>query len=186
VPQLRAAFARLHPRYSKSRQMPTRMSACGHPKDVADHFLANSAIAELLAQAAEAAKMPRQKALRRASRKAFMWEEEAALMVAQGRSLTELPAVDTSLDRIIRRWIENPPTVPEPPEIRKSVLGCPNARRRYPRPIRQRRSSTKGCHALFPEPEIWVTLALALEKLLAICPLAIILVANLQPIGVLR
>src|ERR1041385_2220849 len=49
-------------------------------------FLPNSAIAELLAIAAENAKMPLQKALRRASRKAFMWAEEAAVMVQSGRS----------------------------------------------------------------------------------------------------
>jgi hypothetical protein len=39
-------------------------------------FFSNSNIAELLALAAETAKMPLQKALRRASSKAFMWEEE--------------------------------------------------------------------------------------------------------------
>ena len=40
--------------------------------------LTNSAIAELLALAAEHAKQPLQKALRRASRRAFLWPEEAA------------------------------------------------------------------------------------------------------------
>ena len=44
-------------------------------------FIPNSSIAELLAVAAEKAKMPLQKALRRASRKAFLWPEEAALML---------------------------------------------------------------------------------------------------------
>src|SRR5579872_2405549 len=56
-----------------------------HPKDVPEGFLSNPAIAELLAVAAESAKMPLQKARRRASRKAFLWEEEAALLSAQGR-----------------------------------------------------------------------------------------------------
>ncbi|HLY92778.1 MAG TPA: hypothetical protein VKQ89_05940 [Candidatus Angelobacter sp.] len=46
--------------------------------------LTNSEIAELLAVAAESAKMPLQKALRRASRKAFLWPEEAAQVVEQG------------------------------------------------------------------------------------------------------
>jgi histidinol phosphatase-like PHP family hydrolase len=73
---------------------------------VAEDLLSNSDIAELLAVAAETAKMPLQKALRRASRKALMWEEEASTMVAQGRSLQELPAVGTSLERIINRWIQ--------------------------------------------------------------------------------
>ena len=99
-----------------------------HPKDVRQDFLSNSAIAELLAGASETAKMPLQKALRRASRKAFLWEEEASLLVAQGRSLTELPGVGTSLDRIIRRWIENPPIVPRAPDIRQGYLTLPEAR----------------------------------------------------------
>ena len=91
-------------------------------------FLSNSQIAELLAVAAESAKMPLQKALRRASRKAFLWEEEAQTLVEQDRSLTELPAVGPSLDRIIRRWMDNPPEVPSSPEIRKNFLTMPEAR----------------------------------------------------------
>ena len=79
--------------------------------------LSNSAIAELLALAAEDARMPLQKALRRASRKAFMWPEEAALIVADGRSLSELPAVGPTLSRIISNWIDDPPTLPKPPEM---------------------------------------------------------------------
>src|SRR6185437_13208819 len=99
-----------------------------HPKDVPEEFLSNSTLAELLAVAAETAKMPLQKALRRASRKAFLWEEEAALLVLQGRPLTELPGVGPSLDRIIRRWIENPPDEPSTPQIRKGFLTLPEAR----------------------------------------------------------
>jgi histidinol phosphatase-like PHP family hydrolase len=95
---------------------------------VQQDFLSNSAIAELLAVAAETAKMPLQKALRRASRKAFLWDEEAALMVAEGRSLTELAGVGTSLERIIGRWIESPPPVPSQPDIRKGFLTSPEAR----------------------------------------------------------
>ena len=63
--------------------------------------------------------MPLQKALRRASRKAFMWREEAASILQQGRPLTELPAIGPTLDRIIRGWFENPPDVPTPPPIRQ-------------------------------------------------------------------
>jgi hypothetical protein len=99
-----------------------------HPTLVQTDFLSNAAIAELLAVAAETAKMPLQKALRRASRKAFLWEEEAALMVEEGRSLTELPAVGDSLDRIIRRWIEDPPRISSPPPIRTGFLTLPEAR----------------------------------------------------------
>jgi hypothetical protein len=99
-----------------------------HPKQMQEPFLSNSDIAELLALAAETAKMPLQKALRRASRKVFMWEEEAALLVREDRSLTELPGVGPSLDRVIRRWIESRPIVPSPPEIRKGFLTVPEAR----------------------------------------------------------
>jgi histidinol phosphatase-like PHP family hydrolase len=92
-----------------------------------DGFLPNSAIAELLALTAETAKIPLQKALRRASRKAFLWPE-AALMVQQGRSLTELPGVGPHLNRVIINWIENTPTVPTAPDIRREFLTLPTAR----------------------------------------------------------
>lgn len=81
--------------------------------------LTNSDIAELLAVAAESAKQPLQKALRRASRKSFLWPEEAATLIQEGRSLEELPGVGPSLSRIIKRWLENPPEVLQAPEIRK-------------------------------------------------------------------
>ena len=47
--------------------------------------ISNATIAELLAVKAETAKMPLQKALRRASRKAYLWPEEAAHLVEQNR-----------------------------------------------------------------------------------------------------
>lgn len=91
-------------------------------------FLSNSAIAELLAVAAETAKMPLQRALRRASRKAFLWPEEAALMLQQNRSLTELAGIGPHLSRLIENWIQEMPSVPTPPEIRKRFLTLPEAR----------------------------------------------------------
>jgi histidinol phosphatase-like PHP family hydrolase len=94
----------------------------------ADNPLPNSSIAELLALAAETAKVPLQKALRRASRKALMWPEEAAVMVQEDRSLTELPGVGPSLNKIIRRWIDHPPDIPTPPEIRAHFLSVTEAR----------------------------------------------------------
>jgi histidinol phosphatase-like PHP family hydrolase len=125
-----------------SKQRAKRLA---HPKRVAENLLSNSDIAELLAVAAETAKMPLQKALRRASRKALMWEDEASTMVAQGRSLQELPAVGTSLERIINRWIqlksnetngegisgegsELDNAAGNPPEIRKGFLTLTEAR----------------------------------------------------------
>jgi histidinol phosphatase-like PHP family hydrolase len=88
----------------------------------------NAEIAELLALAAETAKMPLQKALRRASRKAFMWPDEASPLVAEGRDLIELPAVGPHLARLITGWIQNPPEVPSPPEIRRGFLTLTEAR----------------------------------------------------------
>lgn len=103
----------------RSAKFRTRIDENGHQ---AIGSISNSAIAELLAVAAESAKMPLQKALRRASRKAFMWPEEASLIIQQGRSLTELPAVGPTLERIICSWVENPPDVPAPPPIRQHFL----------------------------------------------------------------
>jgi DNA polymerase (family 10) len=91
-------------------------------------FLRNSEIAELLGVAAETAKMPLQKALRRASRKAVLWPEEAALMFAEKRPLIELAGVGPHLNRIISAWIEKPPLVPPVPEIRSGFLTLPEAR----------------------------------------------------------
>ena len=85
-------------------------------------MLTNAEIAELLAVEAETARMPAQKALRRASRRALLWPEEAALLVQQGRSLTELAGVGPYLQSIIKRWMEKPPAVPEPPPIRRDFL----------------------------------------------------------------
>jgi histidinol phosphatase-like PHP family hydrolase len=90
--------------------------------------LTNASIAELLAAAAESAKMPLQKALRRASRKALMWPEEAATLAEKDRSLTELPAIGPSLNRIIRAWFEDPPEVPAPPAIRENFITETEAR----------------------------------------------------------
>ena len=91
-------------------------------------LLTNSDIAELLAIAADSAKQPLQKALRRASRKAFLWPEEAAQIIHEGRSLEELAGVGPSLNRIISRWIQDPPDVPKTPEIRAGFLTAVRAR----------------------------------------------------------
>jgi len=91
--------------------------------------LSNTSIAELLAVASKSAPYPiLQKALRRASRRAFMWPEEAAQLVEQGRSLMELAGVGPHLERIIREWFENPPDVPEPPPLRAGFFTIAEAR----------------------------------------------------------
>lgn len=88
----------------------------------------NAEVAELLALAAEEAKMPLERALRRASRKALMWPEEASLLFAERRDLTELPGVGPHLSRLIAGWIQNPPEVPPTPEIRRAFLTLTEAR----------------------------------------------------------
>jgi histidinol phosphatase-like PHP family hydrolase len=84
--------------------------------------LTNSDLAELLAIEAESAKMPTQKALRRASRRAFLWPDEAADLLDQERSLTELSAVGPYIEKVLARWIEKPPPTPDRPEIRRQFL----------------------------------------------------------------
>ena len=90
--------------------------------------LANSDIAELLAIESESAKMPAKKALRSASRRAFMWPEEAADLLRQGRSLTELQSVGPYIGNLIRRWLEDPPAIPPRPAIRKQFLTITEAK----------------------------------------------------------
>ena len=91
--------------------------------------ISNAEIAELLAVAAESAKQPLQKALRRASRKSFLWPEEVGTLIEEGRSLEELPGIGPSLSRIITRWINDPPEIPKPPEIRQGFSTLLQARR---------------------------------------------------------
>jgi len=90
--------------------------------------LSNAQIAELLAQEAVRVKMPAQKALRRASRRAFFWAEEAAEIYRQGRPLTEFTAVGPYISRLIVGWIEKPPEVPETPDLRRGFLTLTEAR----------------------------------------------------------
>ncbi|MBV9573622.1 MAG: PHP domain-containing protein [Acidobacteriales bacterium] len=97
-------------------------------KQAQPESLCNSEIAELLATEADGAKQPLQKALRRASRRAFLWPEEAAQIVHEGRSLEELPAVGPFLSKLIERWLKRPPSVPERPAIRTGFLSIPEAR----------------------------------------------------------
>jgi histidinol phosphatase-like PHP family hydrolase len=84
--------------------------------------ISNRQIAELAAVASDDFQGNKQKALLRCSRVALMWEEEAAELIAQGRSLRELEAVGEWLERVLRSWIEDPPEVPEPPLIRADFL----------------------------------------------------------------
>ena len=84
--------------------------------------LTNSQIAELLAIAGDDAKPPLNRAYRRASRKALLWDEETTCLYQEGRSLTELPGVGPYLEKIIRGWIEVSPIVAAPPAIRDNFF----------------------------------------------------------------
>lgn len=110
----------------KTRAQPLLHNTAGQPENL--DALPNAAIAELLAQHAETAIMPLQKALRRASRKAFLWPEEAATLVRESRSLEEFAGVGPHLSRLIRSWIDDPPPIGVPPEIRSGFLTLPQAR----------------------------------------------------------
>jgi histidinol phosphatase-like PHP family hydrolase len=94
----------------------------------ATNTLTNAQIAELLAQEAVRVKVPAQKALRRASRRAFLWAEEATEISQQGRPLTELTAVGPYISRLILGWMQKPPEVPEPPDLRRGFLTLTEAR----------------------------------------------------------
>lgn len=71
--------------------------------------VSNADLAELVAQLAAESDGMRQRALKRASRSAFLWPEEAADLFASGRKLTELHSVGPFIARQLERWIENPP-----------------------------------------------------------------------------
>lgn len=90
--------------------------------------ITNAQIAELLALEATRAKMPAQKALRRASRRAFFWAVEVAEIHRSGRPLTELPAVGPYIARLISGWLTDSPLVPQVPEIRRGFLTLTDAR----------------------------------------------------------
>src|SRR3569832_2593725 len=72
--------------------------------------------------------MPAQKALRRASRRALMWPDEASDLLREGRDLTELESVGPYIARLIRGWCEARPSVPNPPDLRSQFLTLTEAR----------------------------------------------------------
>jgi putative hydrolase len=92
--------------------------------------LSNGDIAELLALEAEkTTEALKGKALRRASRAAFMWPIECADLLAQKRLLIELHGVGPYISRLIQGWMEKPPKIPERPGVRKDFLTMTEARR---------------------------------------------------------
>jgi histidinol phosphatase-like PHP family hydrolase len=91
--------------------------------------ISNGQLAELLALEAEKVSDVRQRALRRASRAAFLWPEEAAESVENGRSLTELNGVGPYISRLLSQWIAAPPNEKQiVPPLRRDFLTLAAAR----------------------------------------------------------
>ncbi|OLC19491.1 MAG: hypothetical protein AUH33_05555 [Chloroflexi bacterium 13_1_40CM_68_21] len=90
--------------------------------------LSNRDIAELLALESERSEGRKQRALRRASRAALMWPEEAAAVHETGRRLTELRAVGPFTESFISRWLKDRPEVAAPPPIRDGFITYAHAR----------------------------------------------------------
>jgi histidinol phosphatase-like PHP family hydrolase len=90
--------------------------------------VSNRQIAELLALAGEKAEGYARKAFFRAAHAAFVWPVEAAHLVEEGRSLTELPSVGPFLAKEITGWISNPPEeFPTPPPVRRNFISFAEA-----------------------------------------------------------
>jgi len=91
-------------------------------------LLTNTDLAELLAVEAETAHAPVNRALRRASRRAFLWPEEASDILKTKRSLTELQGIGPYLEKLIRTWFAHPPVFSTaPPVLRAGFLSFTEA-----------------------------------------------------------
>src|SRR3989442_10152409 len=90
--------------------------------------LSNRDIAELLALESERSEGRKQRALRRASRTALMWAEEAAAVQESGRSLTELRSVGPFTAHFIAQWLREPPDPPTSPQLRDGFITYAYAR----------------------------------------------------------
>jgi histidinol phosphatase-like PHP family hydrolase len=91
--------------------------------------LENQTIGELLARKAEDTPPPAQRALRRAARRAFLWEVEAAELARLRTPLTELSGVGPYIEKLIGRWLDNPPLKIHPGPLRAGFLTLCQARR---------------------------------------------------------
>ncbi|TMK22913.1 MAG: hypothetical protein E6G68_01375 [Actinobacteria bacterium] len=87
----------------------------------------NIELSEVLARESERQTEHRARALRRASRRALLWPEEAADVLASGRSLTMLPGVGPWVARLIEDWIADPPPVGDVPPVRRGFISMAEA-----------------------------------------------------------
>ena len=105
--------APLQLRRRRRGSLTTRKEALASPprpaSGPATEFLTNASLAELLAREADKVKPPLTRAFRRASRRAFLWPEEAADLIRTGRSLTELQGIGPYLEKVIKTWLADPP-----------------------------------------------------------------------------
>jgi histidinol phosphatase-like PHP family hydrolase len=90
--------------------------------------LTNMDISELLAGRADKAEGHYGRALRKASRAALYWEEEAAALLADDRELTELYRVGPKIAGLLNDWFEEPPEIPEPDATRQGFMTNAHAR----------------------------------------------------------
>jgi histidinol phosphatase-like PHP family hydrolase len=91
--------------------------------------VSNAYLAELLALAAREADGILQRALKRATRAAFLWPEEASALHSAGRKLTELHAVGPRIAAMLQEWIENGvPAETERDPLREDFLTLAEAR----------------------------------------------------------
>lgn len=84
--------------------------------------LTNRDLSELLARRAEEVEEQKRRAYRRAARSALTWPVEAAELDAQGESLTELRGLGPRLSGLVKSWLEEPPEIPDPNELRADFL----------------------------------------------------------------
>jgi histidinol phosphatase-like PHP family hydrolase len=92
-------------------------------------MLSNADLGELLWGASREEADHRRRALERASRASRFWPDEANDLVVAGRPLTDLRAVGPWVAERIASWLEDPPHVPEPDEMRRGFLTYAEVRR---------------------------------------------------------
>jgi hypothetical protein len=92
-------------------------------------ILENQTIAELLAREADVTPPPAQRALRRAARRALLWEVEAEELLRSGEPLTELSGIGPYIEKLVLRWLDDPAQGIQPPPLRAGFLTLCQARR---------------------------------------------------------
>ena len=122
-PSVKATETRVVATSNDARVAPPRPAT-----EAGTELLTNASLAELLAREADKVKPPLTRAFRRASRRAFLWPEEAADLIRTGRSLTELQGIGPYLEKVIKTWLADPPPGLNPPALRQNFLTFTEAR----------------------------------------------------------